>query len=88
MPPTLAAARITRWGLWVEKKDSTSDWFVRSRSEWSTRRRLVKPRWVSFRTRAEPTRPRWPATKILADLSSVKGSERERGKVYIRVWQN
>lgn len=28
----------------------------------------MNPREVNFRTMAEPTSPRWPATKILADL--------------------
>jgi hypothetical protein len=32
-------------------------------------KRLVKPRWWSFRTMAKPTRPRWLATKIFANLS-------------------
>lgn len=62
MPPTFAAARMTRSGLCVEKKFWTLDWLVRSRSEWDLRRRFVKPRVWSLRTRAEPTRPRWPAT--------------------------
>ena len=35
----------------------------------------MKPRAWSLRTMAEPTRPRWPATKILADLSERKEDE-------------
>lgn len=35
----------------------------------------MKPRERSFRTMAEPTRPRWPATKILADFSERKEHE-------------
>lgn len=35
----------------------------------------MKPRERSLRTMAEPTKPRWPATKILADLSAKKENE-------------
>lgn len=35
----------------------------------------MKPREWSLRTMAEPTRPRWPATKIFADLSEKKEGE-------------
>jgi hypothetical protein len=75
IPPTLAAARITYWGFSAAKKESTSDWRVRSSSEWERRTRLVKPWDWSLRTIAEPTRPRCPATKIFADLSVRKSEE-------------
>ena len=44
IPPTLAAARITNRGFSAAKKESTSNWRVRSSSEWDRRTRLVKPR--------------------------------------------
>ena len=79
IPPTFAAAKTTCSGFSVAKKDSTSDWRVRSSSAWVRTTRLVKPMDWSLRTMAEPTRPRWPATKILADLLEKKESV-EKGK--------
>lgn len=32
----------------------------------------MNPRVLSFRTMADPTRPRWPATKTFADFSARK----------------
>lgn len=75
IPPTFAAASTTYWGFSAAKKDSTSDWRVRSSSAWVRTTRLVKPKDWSLPSMAEPTRPRWPATKILADLLEKKESE-------------
>ena len=55
----------------MAKNDSTSDWLVRSSSEWVLRRRFVKPDFSSFRTMADPTNPLWPATKIFAVFSDI-----------------
>ncbi|KAF2321596.1 hypothetical protein GH714_000575 [Hevea brasiliensis] len=51
------------------------DWRVRSSSAWVRRTRLVKPRAWNLRTIVDPTRPRWPATKILEDLLERKDDE-------------
>src|SRR5712692_4607779 len=65
MPPTLAAARITASGRSAAKKSRTAACDARSSSAWGRVRSLSPPRFSSARTIAEPTMPRWPATKSL-----------------------
>src|SRR5690349_12368107 len=71
MPPTLAAARKTYSGFSRSKNPATAWRSVRSSSRRVRQRRLRYPAAWRVRTRAEPTRPRCPATKIR--LSSRMG---------------
>jgi hypothetical protein len=68
MLPAMATTRITNQGFSATKKASKSLWWLRSSFAWVRRTRLVKPRWQSFHMMAKPTMPRWPVTKIFADL--------------------
>src|SRR6202035_3069157 len=69
MPPTLAAARNTACGRLSENHLNTAAWSRRSTS----RRPTVKSSTSSCANRrisAEPTMPRWPATKTVLPFSS------------------
>src|SRR6516225_2510298 len=69
MPPTLAAAMNTTWGVLLANQSNTAAWSRRS----SSRRLTVASSTFSCasrRTSAEPTMPRWPATKTVLPLSS------------------
>src|SRR5690348_11317871 len=74
MPPTRAAASTTYVGRSRAKNPSTAAASDRS----SSSRVRVTMRWnpsaLSRRTAAEPTKPRWPATKIGAARSSTSDS--------------
>src|SRR6266496_3679180 len=62
MPPTLAAATKTASGRWRSIHASTSAWRRRSSASRPAVRMTQSSRWRR-RTMAEPTKPRWPATK-------------------------
>src|SRR5262245_47725913 len=69
MPPTLAAARMTTWGVLQANQSNTADWSRRS----SSLRPTVKSSTSSCASRrvsAEPTMPRCPATKTVLPFSS------------------
>src|SRR5580692_5237839 len=62
MPPTFAAATITASGFAERRYAAVSSWRSKSRRSWP----IVKTSQstsASRRTMAEPTMPRWPATK-------------------------
>src|SRR3974390_2692336 len=69
MPPTLAAARNTTCGVLLLNQSNTAAWSRRS----SSRRPTVTSSTfsgASRRTSAEPTMPRWPATKTVLPFNS------------------
>src|SRR5690349_21108217 len=69
MPPTLAAARNTTFGVFAANHSNTAAWSRRS----SSRRLAVKSSTFSLasrRTKAEPTIPPSPATKTVLPFSS------------------
>ena len=66
IPPTRAAAMNTTSGRSVAKKLVTCAWFVRSSSSRPRTSRCRHPSASSRRMIAEPTMPRWPATKTRA----------------------
>src|SRR5579871_1487836 len=68
MPPTVAAARKTYSGALSAKKRSTEGASRRSTSARVRRIRFACPRVCKARTMADPTSPRWPATKIRLSL--------------------
>src|SRR6516164_2495048 len=69
MPPTLAAARNTTCGVLLINQSNTAAWSRRS----SSRRPTVTGSTFSCasrRTSAEPTMPRWPATRTVLPFNS------------------
>src|SRR5579863_9898398 len=75
IPPTRAAARYTCSGRCSAKNCSTAGADCRSSSARVRSSSQASPAARSRRTSAEPTRPLWPATKILASgtVSSFPG---------------
>src|ERR1700742_1957552 len=69
MPPTLAAARNTACGRFLANQPNTAAWSRRSTSLRPTVSRSTSSR-ASLRTSADPTMPRWPATKTVLPFSS------------------
>src|SRR4029077_1104370 len=68
MPPTLAAATKIASGRWRSIHPSTSAWRRKSSSSRLAVRMAQSSRWRR-RTIAEPTMPRWPATKTFRPVS-------------------
>src|SRR4051794_26990559 len=69
MPPTLAAARNTACGRFLANQPNTAAWSRRSTSLRSAVSNSTPSR-SSRRTSADPTIPRWPATKTVLPFSS------------------
>src|ERR1700753_1645387 len=69
MPPTLAAARNTACGRFLANQPNTAAWSRRSTSLRPTVSSSTSSR-ASLRISADPTMPRWPATKTVLPLSS------------------
>src|ERR1700744_5314020 len=69
MPPTLAAARNTACGRLAANQALTAAWSRRSASLRDSVSNCT-PSLASRRTSAEPTMPRWPATKTVLPFSS------------------
>src|ERR1700733_13909101 len=73
MPPTFAAATITASGFAERRYAAVSSWRSKSRRSWP----IVKTSQsisASRRTMAEPTMPRWPATKTRRPRRSNSGA--------------
>src|SRR5580692_2390437 len=73
MPPTFAAATITASGFAERRYAAVSSWRSKSRRSWPIVRtsQSASP---SRRTMAEPTMPRWPATKTRRPRRSNSGA--------------
>src|SRR5882757_6724132 len=69
MPPTLAAARNTACGRFAANQLFTAAWLRRSTSLRDSVSSSA-PSCASRRISAEPTMPRWPATKTVLPFSS------------------
>src|SRR6202161_2151862 len=73
MPPTFAAATITASGFAERRYAAVSSWRSKSRRSWPTVRTSQSTS-ASRRTMAEPTMPRWPATKTRRPRRSNSGA--------------
>src|SRR5580692_72553 len=73
MPPTFAAATITASGFAECRYAAVSSWRSKSRRSWPIVRTSQSTS-ASRRTMAEPTMPRWPATKTRRPRRSNSGA--------------